>query len=136
MVADALARSITLPSDPGAARTAREFVRDAMRAWALDDTDQIAELLTDELVGNVVRHVGSTMEVRASCRPDSIRIEVDDASREPPIRRHPDQFDEHGRGILFVETLATDWGVELRDGGKTIWFELDATPTGELPLPG
>ena len=134
MVADALARSITLPSDPGAARTAREFVRDAMRAWALDDTDQIAELLTDELVGNVVRHVGSPMEVRASCRPDSIRIEVDDASAEPPIRRHPDELDEHGRGILFVEALATDWGVELRDSGKTIWFELDATPTGELPV--
>jgi anti-sigma regulatory factor (Ser/Thr protein kinase) len=134
VVADAPARSITLPSDPGAARTAREFVRNAMRAWALDDTDQIAELLTNELVGNVVRHVGSAMEVRASCRPESIRIEVDDASTEPPIRRHPDELDEHGRGILFVETLATDWGVELRDGGKTIWFELEATPTGELPV--
>ena len=30
----------------------------------------------------------------------------------------------------------TDWGVELRDGGKTIWFELDATPTAELPIQG
>lgn len=134
MVADAPARSIRLPSDPGAARSARQFVRETLRDWGLDDVDQIAELLTDELVGNVVRHVGSPMAVRAAHHVASIRIEVDDASAEPPVLRHPDQFDEHGRGILFVETLATDWGVDLHDDGKTIWFELPATPTGELPV--
>jgi hypothetical protein len=42
------------------------------------------------------------------------------------VRRDPDDFDEHGRGIMLIETLAADWGVELRDGGKTIWFELAA----------
>ena len=134
MVADARARSIRLPSEPGAARTAREFVRETLRAWGLDDVDQVAELLTDELVGNVVRHVGSPMAVRASHQVESIRIEVDDGSAEPPVRRHPDQLDEHGRGILFVETLATDWGIELRDDGKTIWFELPAMPTGQVPV--
>ena len=134
MVADAAARSIRLPSEPEAARTARRFVRETYRAWGLDDVDKVAELLTDELVGNVVRHVGSPMEVRASLLPVSIRIEVDDASTQQPIRRHPDELDEHGRGILFVETLANDWGVVVREGGKTIWFELDATPTGELPV--
>jgi anti-sigma regulatory factor (Ser/Thr protein kinase) len=134
VAAGASARSISLPSDPRAARTARRFVRDALTEWGLDDVDQIAELLTDELVGNVVRHVGSPMEVRASHRPETIRIEVDDASPQPPIRRHADQLDEHGRGILFIEMLATDWGVEVREGGKTVWFELPATPTGELPV--
>jgi anti-sigma regulatory factor (Ser/Thr protein kinase) len=134
VVADARARSIRLPSEPGAARTAREFVRETLRAWGLDDVDQVAELLTDELVGNVVRHVGSPMAVRASHQVESIRIEVDDGSAEPPVRRHPDQLDERGRGILFVETLATDWGIELRDDGKTIWFELPAMPTGQVPV--
>ncbi len=134
VVAGAPARSISLPSDPRAARTARRFVRDTLSEWGLDDVDQVAELLTDELVGNVVRHVGSPMEVRAWQFPETIRIEVDDASTQPPIRRHPEQLDEHGRGILFVETLATDWGVEVREEGKTIWFELPATPTGELPV--
>lgn len=134
MIADSPARSISLPSDPVAARTARRFVRDTMSAWGLDDVDQVAELLVDELVGNVVRHVGSPMEVRARQRPETIRIEVDDASTQPPIRRHPDQLDEQGRGILFIEMLATDWGVEVRESGKTVWFELPATPTGELPI--
>jgi anti-sigma regulatory factor (Ser/Thr protein kinase) len=135
-VPDATARSMRLPCDPGAARTARDFVRDALRAWGVDDVDRVVELLTDELVGNVVRHVGSPMEVRVSCGDHVLRIEVDDRSTKLPVRHHPDRFDEHGRGIVFVETLATDWGVDLRDDGKTIWFELSTSPARELPTPG
>ena len=119
-------RSIALDSDPGAARTARGFVRDALRTWDLEDADDVAELLTDELVSNVVCHVGSSMEVRARRGASSIRIEVDDTSTDLPIRREPDGFDEHGRGVMLVETLSSDWGVDVHDAGKTIWFELPA----------
>ena len=72
----------------------------------------------------MVRHVGSSMQVRASRGAGSVRIEVEDASTTPPVLRHPDDLDEHGRGILFVERLATDWGVDVHDRGKTIWFVL------------
>jgi anti-sigma regulatory factor (Ser/Thr protein kinase) len=119
-------RSISLASDLSAARTARGFVRDALRTWHVD-YDEVAELLTDELVSNVVCHVGSTMEVRAHRGRSSIRIEVDDASTELPIRRDPDDLDEHGRGILLVERLASDWGVDVHDAGKTIGFEVPAS---------
>src|SRR4029077_20973839 len=121
---DATTRSLDLPSTPDAARAARRFVVETLTAWQVDDTEQLAELLTDELVSNVVRHVGSPMQVRASRGAGSVRIEVEDGSTTPPILRHPDEFDEHGRGILFVETLATDWGVDMHQRGKTIWFEL------------
>jgi anti-sigma regulatory factor (Ser/Thr protein kinase) len=121
---DGTTRSIDLASDPGAARTARRFVGEALRAWRFADTDQVAELLTDELVANVVSHVGSSMQVRASRGARSVRIEVEDTSTTPPVLRHPDKFDEHGRGILFIETLAADWGVDVHERGKTIWFEL------------
>jgi hypothetical protein len=115
-------RSVSLPCDPGAPRQAREFVQQALRAWRLVDVDQLAELLTDELVSNVVGHVGSPMVVRASHDGATLRVEVDDASTRPPIRRDPEQDDEHGRGILLVESAASDWGVDVRDDGKTIWF--------------
>jgi hypothetical protein len=121
-------RSIALDSDPGAARTARGFVRDTLLTWDVVDADDVAELLTDELVSNVVCHVGSSMEVRARRGPSSIRIEVDDTSREPPIRRDPDAFDEHGRGVMLVETLSADWGFDVHADGKTIWFELPVAP--------
>jgi hypothetical protein len=117
-------RAIALPSEPDAARRARTFVHEALHAWRLEDADHLAELLTDELVSNVVRHVGLPMEVRTSHNGTSVRVEVDDASTQPPIRRDPEQFDEHGRGILLVESAASDWGVDVRADGKTIWFEV------------
>jgi anti-sigma regulatory factor (Ser/Thr protein kinase) len=122
------ARSIALPSEPDAARRARQFVQEALREWQLEDADHLAALLTDELVSNVVRHVGSPMEVRASRDGSSVRIEVDDASTQPPIRRDPAEFDEHGRGIILVESAAADWGVDVRADGKTIWFRIAVVP--------
>jgi hypothetical protein len=122
--AEAAIRSITLPSRPEAPGTARGFVRDTLRAWHVDDTDQISELLIDELVSNVVCHVGTTMEIRARRAASSMRIEVQDSSTQLPVRRHPGDADEHGRGIMFVELLSTDWGVDVHHDGKTIWFEV------------
>ncbi|HEY3673204.1 MAG TPA: ATP-binding SpoIIE family protein phosphatase [Acidimicrobiia bacterium] len=121
---DPTPRSIDLPSDPGAAQSARRFVSEALRVWEIDDPEQLAELLTDELVSNVVRHVGSPMQLRASRGVGSVRIEVDDESTAPPVLRDPDQLDENGRGILFVETLAANWGIDVHERGKTVWFEL------------
>jgi anti-sigma regulatory factor (Ser/Thr protein kinase) len=123
-------RSIELDSEPGAARAARGFVRGTLHGWGVDDAEEIAQLLTDELVSNVVCHVGSTMAVRARRGASSIRIEVEDTSTELPVRREPDGFDEHGRGVLLVERLASDWGVDVHADGKTIWFELPAAPEG------
>jgi serine phosphatase RsbU (regulator of sigma subunit)/anti-sigma regulatory factor (Ser/Thr protein kinase) len=117
-------RSIALASEPGAAGSARGFVRETLSLWQVDDAREIAELLTDELVSNVVCHVGSPMELRVRRGPAGVRIEVDDSSTEVPIVRAPDRMDEHGRGVMLVEQLASDWGVEVRETGKTIWFEL------------
>ena len=119
--------SVDLRSDVGAPGAAREFLRNTLQTWCLDGFGDVAELLTDELVSNVVRHVGAPMQLRAVRYPSSIRIEVDDPSTEPPVRQ------DHGRGILLVESLATGWGVELRDDGKTVWFEIDVeTATDEV----
>jgi hypothetical protein len=126
--ADPDTRSIELDSEPGAARAARGFVRGALHGWGVDDAEEVAQLLTNELVSNVVCHVGSTMAVRARRGASSIRIEVEDTSTELPIRREPDGFDEHGRGVLLVERLASDWGVDVHAHGKTIWFELPVAP--------
>ena len=42
-----------------------------------------------------------------------------------PVRRDPNPNEDHGRGILLVESFATRWGVDLRADGKTVWIELD-----------
>jgi anti-sigma regulatory factor (Ser/Thr protein kinase) len=106
-------------------------LRAALQTWELDGFGKVTELLSDELVSNVVRHVGSPMTVRALRQPSSIRIEVEDSSTELPVRQHPDTLDDHGRGILLIEALANQWGTKQTGDGKTVWFEIDVTTATE-----
>jgi hypothetical protein len=116
--------SVRLAPTPEAA--ARRFLHNEMQTWALDGPRELAELLASELVSNVVQHVGSPMMVRV-CRDASIvRVEVDDDSAAPPVLGHPTSSSDHGRGLMLVNALASDWGTCNNDNGKTVWFELDA----------
>lgn len=58
-------------------------------------------------------------------------IEVDDASPAPARVRRPDHTG--GRGLLLVTRLATRWGTDYRDGGKTVWAELDHAASRGVP---
>jgi anti-sigma regulatory factor (Ser/Thr protein kinase) len=121
------------PATAEAPQSARAFLRAALQTWKLDGFGEVTELLTDELVANVVRHVGSPMTLRATSEGATLRIEVDDPSTEAPVLHHPDAGDGSGRGILLVDALATQWGAEIHDDGKTVWFEIDvSTATREV----
>ena len=121
---------------PGGVTTpmlARVFLRSTLQTWKLDGFGEVTELLTDELVSNVVRHVGTGMRLRAMRTPDAIRVEVEDPSTSPPTIRHPGPDEDGGRGLLVVDGLSDRWGSDLRADGKTVWFELDVdTATEEV----
>ena len=119
------------PATPEAPQSARAFLRAALETWRLDGFGQVTELLTDELVANVVRHVGSPLTLRATKEGATLRIEVDDPSTDPPVLRHPDVHEARGRGILLVDALATQWGAEIHSDGKTVWFEIDVSTAAE-----
>lgn len=128
---DGQTSSVELESNILAPRDARRFLRETLGTWKLDGFGDVTELLTDELVSNVVRHVGSPIQVRATRRPSSIRIEVHDASSEPPVRREQSLTADNGRGIQLVESLSTAWGVDVDPDGKTVWFEIDCDEATE-----
>ena len=109
---------------------ARAFLREAFQTWALDGFGDITELLTCELVSNVVRHAGSPMTLRVTCHPNAIRVEVDDESPKPPVLTNREPLGAGGRGLVLIDALATNWGSDPRGGGKTVWFVLD-TKTAE-----
>ena len=119
-----------LPSSVSSPQLARAFLRTTLETWKLDGYGDVTELLVTELVANVVTHVGAPMTLRVLRRPSRMRVEIDDASTEVPVVRHPGASDEHGRGVLLVEQLANAWGVEKRADGKTVWFEV-RTPGAE-----
>jgi hypothetical protein len=72
--------SVRLAPTVAAPAAARRFLRQQMRTRALDGVGGLTELLTSELVGNVVRHVGSPMTVRIFHDASTVRVEVDDES--------------------------------------------------------
>jgi phosphoserine phosphatase RsbU/P len=111
------------PPAETAPNSARAFVRSILQNWTVDGPGAVIELLTSELVSNVVDHVGSPMTVRVTRRASGIRIEVVDDGPTPPVLKHPGPLDPNGRGILLLDSIADEWGTEVRDDGKTVWFE-------------
>ncbi|MGA5701385.1 ATP-binding protein [Peterkaempfera bronchialis] len=119
----------TLPGGPESVSTARRFLRITAAMWRLGgELVDDAELCISELVGNAVTHTDSR---RVHCRIWSARqmlfLEVDDEGRG----RLPDvapakEEDEHGRGMMLVESFAEAWGTAPRPGlsGKTVWAAL------------
>jgi hypothetical protein len=116
-----------LPSSLSSPQMARAFLRSTLQTWRLDGFGDITELLVTELVANVVTHVGAPMTIRAQRGPTAVRVEIDDPSTAPPVVQHPGAAEEHGRGVLLVDQLASSWGVDTRADGKTVWFELDVS---------
>ena len=96
----------------------RRFLRDTLQTWKLDGFGEVTELLTSELVTNVVLHVRE--------QPDVFRIEVTDLSPVVPKLRQAGPDEECGRGLAIVDALADDWGTRVDDDGKTVWFTIDA----------
>lgn len=112
--------------EPGTVREARRFVAHALEDVADGRADDAA-LLTSELATNAVIHAGSPYTVTVRRGGDRIRIEVLDLSAASARRCHYSPTSGTGRGLGMVEDVAAAWGVEdTGDGGKVVWFELDA----------
>jgi anti-sigma regulatory factor (Ser/Thr protein kinase) len=103
----------------------REAVADDVSPKLLNDV----LLLTNELVANAVRHAG-----HATKDPIAVEITVDDRSIRVTVRdkgpgfdptRPKERTEEGGWGLLLAETLSSRWGVETRDTGTDVWFEVD-----------
>ncbi|MFJ1752722.1 ATP-binding protein [Kitasatospora sp. NPDC088134] len=107
--------------------TVRRRLRDALDHWGVPELADTAELLASELVTNALVHTGKDAVLDAVLTGEQrLRVEVRDRTSHLPGRRHPGEDATSGRGLLLVEALADDWGVQLRGDGKVTWFELSA----------
>jgi hypothetical protein len=116
--------SWSLPQDPRAAGQAREYIRQQLGIWGLDDLTLTTELLVSELVGNVVRHARAPIRLRL-LRSTSLTCEVYDGSLTMPRIRHASYTDEGGRGLQLVAAMSRRWGTRYLPDGKCIWTEQD-----------
>ncbi|TXS51236.1 ATP-binding protein [Streptomyces sp. t39] len=114
-----------LTAGPEAVPRLRHAVRAHLRRECPD-----VELAVSELLGNVVRHVGTGTPVtlRVTGAGGTTRVEVTDrAPAAVAAPRSPSPDEESGRGLALLEALATRWGVVRGTGSKTVWCELDGS---------
>ncbi|UQA97794.1 ATP-binding protein [Streptomyces halobius] len=117
----------SFPADPGAVRTARSRVREALADWGLDGTADMAVLLVSELVTNSLRYASGPIGLRmVQLGAGGLLIEVSDPLPDPPRERDAAPDDEGGRGLQLVACSARRWGTQRGKCGKTVWFELSA----------
>ncbi|MEU3460512.1 ATP-binding protein [Streptomyces sp. NPDC006733] len=112
-----------LPRTPTACRDARSALRAVLRQWEMEHFADTAELLVSELVTNAVRYAPGPIQLTAH-GGSTLRCHIDDGSRLLPRLYNACPDDEFGRGLALVDQLASDWGVDLTDRGKSVWFEL------------
>lgn len=119
-------RELVLSCELGSVTIARHFVRDTLLEWDLERLVEDAELGVSELVANAVRYAKTDVTLHISAGREMTVAVVD---REPVLRRplhngHDNLLAEGGRGLRIVAAVADDWGVEMRTGGKSVWFSL------------
>ncbi|MEV7085240.1 SpoIIE family protein phosphatase [Streptomyces sp. NPDC093085] len=122
------------PGDAEGLATARHMIRAAVTAWGAGERSDAIELTADELITNALVHTGGGAGVVVRVVPRTeppgpreagrrLRVEVEDGSSALPHRREAGESGVSGRGLLLVDELADDWGVESRGSGKCVWCE-------------
>lgn len=84
-------------------------------------------LLTTEAVTNAVEHgpAGGEVSVAVSVVDGGWRVAVSDESSADPVLQEVGPEAMGGRGVMLIDRLASEWGVDHLNGtGKTVWFGL------------
>ena len=100
---------------------------DALSEWSLGHLCDEAALLVSEVVTNSVLHAGGTIDLGVGRIDGGVRIEVRDRSATMPSPRSYAGDSVTGRGLEILDLTATNWGAELSEEGKVVWFELGTT---------
>jgi anti-sigma regulatory factor (Ser/Thr protein kinase) len=122
---------------PSVAGDARRLTQQQLLEWELPGLVDDAALLVSEVVTNAVVHARSDIDFTLAVAEGSLEVGVADReTRRPRVRPtdpglQPDEWawlSTHGRGMVLVDQIADEWGVEELATGKQIWFRL-AAPT-------
>ncbi|WUS97896.1 SpoIIE family protein phosphatase [Streptomyces sp. NBC_00708] len=126
-------------AEPERISAARRLLRELLHDWADPDQVDAAVLLLSEVATNVLVHTdGDALMVAQATGPPGercLRVDVADASDELPHKRRPGEMASSGRGLVLMEMLAHQWGVDPRGAGKSIWFELNEDEQPEPAVP-
>ncbi|WP_079051273.1 ATP-binding protein [Streptomyces curacoi] len=129
---------LKLPAALRAVPGARHRVRSAVTAWGWGDEADTVELLLCELLSNALKHATSNnrearpIGVRITHGHESLVVVVCDggcANAQVEASARPGDLAEGGRGLLLVQSLASEWGSRRSAQGTSTWFALDRRGT-------
>lgn len=118
--------------DGTATGAVRRALRELLGGSAGTPLGHAAQLVCSELVNNVLMHTAGGGWLSVWWVPDRLlRLELEDTDPSmPAMPSVPSVTQLHGRGLHIVDTVASRWGMERSERGKTIWCELDAGDHG------
>jgi anti-sigma regulatory factor (Ser/Thr protein kinase) len=114
-------------SDPpgSAVPVVRDQLRRVLAEWGLTgEAGEPTQLVVTELITNAIDHARAPIEVTVSFPGESVRVEVHDASVEPPRQQPHDPLRMRGRGLQMVDALSSQWGWTNDAAGKTVWADV------------
>ena len=124
-----------LAPGPRGAAQARRWVVDVCVEIGRADLRDSAELAMSEVVTNAILHGKDPVTVRLRGTRAHPRVEVRDASPEPPalitddaVQDFLDDLPTFGRGLAIVASFSEAWGAERDGDGKLVWFVPSAVP--------
>jgi len=127
--------AITVTPEAESVAVVRHFVATAQDLLGVAVDADVVALLTSELTANAVELGAGEVTVTVRCVDRRLRVEVRDFGYGRPEVLHPDAVDlGGGRGLMIVEQLADDWGVDEFLPGKIVWFEMASTVRSGEPL--
>jgi hypothetical protein len=116
-------RLLRLPAEPGAAAEARRQVRADLLGWQVPVDQDIAILLTSDLVTDALRQqAGGSITLALSAADSQFRVEVHGAG--PSLPWPADSQAAPGPGVRLVGTLSDDWGRYRTPDGEAAYFTL------------
>ncbi|MER5494264.1 ATP-binding protein [Streptomyces sp. NPDC002490] len=112
------------PQDARHVAQMRRIGRMSLHQWGLRQVVDDALLIISELVTNAIENgEGTAVGFSISYSGTTVRIEVADGSHDRPcVRSQSGTYEERGRGLVLVESIASSWGAS-EDGTRT-WCEL------------
>ena len=116
--------STRLPPHPASTRAARAFVAEQLRTWHVESAVDDATLLVSELVTNAILHARTPINLVVRKVRTAVRVEVFDEGSGAAEPLYPDLDAPEGRGLGLVQAVASRWGVDDAEIGKTVWFEI------------
>jgi len=112
------------PVELQSAAEARRFTERTLREWNCEELAESARLLVSELIVNTVIHAHTPARLTLSLDGRVLRVAVADGSTTAPRRRPYSPTATTGRGLMIMDNVADEWGVDIGPDGKTVWFEL------------